>query len=158
VDPFALAMLGLLVGGIIWVILVGKLSSRRGVEEALGWKSARDIIERREALDIEDVNEMIAARNARRRARGEPEVTLEEMEYQVSLELREQRERSERYLAEQRERQLADRDLQELLEATNARRRARGEAERTREQAQSEFGSGPQSSDAGPGPGSHPTS
>lgn len=155
-DPFALAMLGLLVGGIIWVILVGKFSSRRGMEEALGWKSARDVIERREALDVEDVNQMIAARNARRRARGEREVTLEEMEYQVSQELREQRERSERYRAERREQQLNDRDLQELLEATNARRRARGEAERTREDAQSEFGAG--SSDPGPGSDSHPAS
>jgi hypothetical protein len=150
-------MLGLLVGGIIWVILVGKFSSRRGMEEALGWKSARDVIERREALDVEDVNQMIAARNARRRARGEREVTLEEMEFQVSQELREQRERSERYRAERREQQLNDRDLQELLDATNARRRARGEAERTREDVQSEFGKGPGSSDPGSGPASHPT-
>jgi hypothetical protein len=79
------------------------------------------------------------------------------MEYQVSQELREQRERSERYRAERRERQLNDRDLQELLEATNARRRARGEAERTREDAQSEFGKRPASPDPGPGPDSHPT-
>lgn len=151
-------MLGLLVGGIIWVILVGKFSSRRGMEEALGWKSARDVIERREALDVEDVNQMIAARNARRRARGEREVTLEEMEYQVSQELREQRERSERYRSERREQQLNERDLQQLLEATNARRRARGEAERTREDAQSEFGKGSESPDPGPGPDSHRTS
>jgi len=150
-------MLGLLVGGILWVILVGKFSSRRGLEEAMGWKSGREVMERREALDAEDVNQMIAARNARRRARGEREVTLEEMEYKVSQELREQRERSERYLADRREQQLNDRDLQELLEATNARRRARGEAERTREQAQSEFGARPESSNPGPGQGSSPS-
>src|SRR5947209_13276552 len=133
-------MLGLLAGGILWVILVGKFSSRRGMEEALGWKSARDVVERREALDAEDVHQMIAARNARRRARGEREVTLEEMEYKVSQELREQRERSERYHTERREQELNDRDLQGLLEVTNARRRARGEVERTREQAREEFG------------------
>jgi hypothetical protein len=150
-------MLGLLVGGILWVILVGKFSSRRGLEEAMGWKTARDVIERREALDVEDVNQMIAARNARRRARGEPEVTLEEMEHQISRELREQRERSERYRAERRERELNERDLQEMLEATNARRRARGEAERTREQAQREFGAEPKASDPRPGQGSPPT-
>ncbi|TMM04309.1 MAG: hypothetical protein E6G05_06360 [Actinobacteria bacterium] len=154
-DPFALAMLGLLVGGILWVILVGKFSSRRGLEEAMGWKSAREVMERREALDVEDVNEMIAARNARRRARGEREVTLEEMEFQISQDLREQRERRERYLADRREQELHDRDLQELLEATNARRRARGEPERSREQAQNEFGAGPGSS-PGPGEGSPP--
>jgi hypothetical protein len=48
--------------------------------------------------------------------------------------------------AEQRQRerelQLADRELDELLEATNARRRARGLPERTREQARREFGGG----------------
>lgn len=148
-------MLGLLVGGILWVILVGKFSSRRGLEEAMGWKSAREVMERREALDVEDVNEMIAARNARRRARGEREVTLEEMEFQISQDLREQRERRERYLADRREQELHDRDLQELLEATNARRRARGEPERSREQAQNEFGAGPGSS-PGPGEGSPP--
>ena len=133
-------MLGLLVGGLLWVILVGKFSSRRGIEEALGWKSAREVMERREELDAEDVNQMIAARNERRRARGEREVTLEEMEYQVSQELRAQRERRERYLADRREQQLDERDLDGLLEATNARRRARGEAERTRQQARDEFG------------------
>lgn len=150
-------MLGLLVGGLLWIILVGKFSSRRGLEEAMGWKSAREVMEQREALDAEDVHEMIAARNARRRARGEREVTLEEMEYQVSQELREQRERSERYLAERREQELNDRDLQGLLEATNARRRARGEAERSPEQAREEFGAGPEPSDPGPGQGPAPS-
>jgi hypothetical protein len=158
VDPFALAMLGLLAGGILWVILVGKFSSRRGMEDALGWKSAREVMERREALDAEDVNSMIAARNARRRARGEREVTLEEMEYQVSLELREQRERQERYLAERREQRLNERDLDGLLEATNARRRARGEVERTREQAREEFGGGSDPSNPGHGQSSPPSS
>ena len=153
-----MAMLGLLAGGVLWVILVGKFSSRRGMEDALGWKSAREVMERREALDAEDVNSMIAARNARRRARGEREVTLEEMEYQVSLELRAQRERQERYLAERRERQLNERDLDGLLEATNARRRARGEVERTREQAREEFGRKSDPGDRGPGQSSPPPS
>ncbi len=149
-------MLGLLVGGLLWVILVGKFSSRRGLEEAMGWKSAREVMERREALDAEDVHEMIAARNARRRARGEREVTLEEMEYQVSQDLREQRERRERYLAERRDQELNERDLQGLLEATNARRRARGERERSREQAQDEFGAGAEPFSSGPGEDSPP--
>ena len=153
-----MAMLGLLVGGILWVILVGKFSSRREMEEALGWKSARDVMERREALDAEDVHQMIAARNARRRARGEREVSLEEMEYKVSVELREQRERSERYLAERREQQLSERDLDGLLDATNARRRARGEAERSREQAREEFGRGSKPSNPGRDQDSPPSS
>jgi hypothetical protein len=131
-------MLGLLVGLILLIVLVGKLAPGSGLEE-LGLKSTREIIERREALDAEDVHQMLAARNARRRARGEPEVTLEQMELRVFSELSEEQRRRERYLAEQRERQLADSDLDGLLEATNARRRARGLPERSREEARREF-------------------
>jgi hypothetical protein len=138
VDPFALAMLGLLVGLILLIVLVGKLAPGSGLEE-LGLKSSREILERREALDAEDVHQMLAARNARRRARGEPEVTLEEMELRVFSELSQEQRRREQYLAEQKERQLADSDLDGLLEATNARRRARGLPERSREEARREF-------------------
>jgi len=133
-----LAMLGLLVGLILLIVLVGKLAPGSGLEE-LGLKSSREILEKREALDAEDVHQMLAARNARRRARGEREVTLEEMELRVFNELGEQQRRREQYLAEQRDRQLADSDLDGLLEATNARRRARGLPERSREEARREF-------------------
>lgn len=142
-------MVGLLVGVVLWLIVVGKLSSRSGLDQAIGWKSAREVTEQREALDAEDVSQMIAARNARRRARGEREVTLEEMELQVMADMRDQHERRERYLADRREEQLGQRELDQLLEATNARRRARGLPERTREQAQREFGSRPDGPDQG---------
>jgi hypothetical protein len=139
VDPFALAMLGLLVGLIFLIILVGKFAPGSGLEE-LGLKSSREILERREALDAEDVHQMLAARNARRRARGEREVSLEEMELQVFNELGEQQRRREQYLAERREQHAADSDLDGLLEITNARRRARGLPERSREDVRREFG------------------
>ena len=42
---------------------------------------------------------MIAARNARRRARGEPEVSAADMELRIARERAEQIQRSERYLA-----------------------------------------------------------
>jgi hypothetical protein len=42
-----------------------------------------------------------------------------------------------------REQSLADRELDQLLEATNAQRRKRGLPERTREQAREEFGGKP---------------
>ena len=141
-DPFVLVVLGLVVALVLWVVIAGHLAPGRGLEQ-IGWKSAREIVERREALDAEDVEQMIAARNARRRARGEREVTLEEMELQVASEMSEQRRRRERYLAERREQQLNDSDLDELLEVTNARRRARGLPERTREDVSREFGDKP---------------
>jgi hypothetical protein len=139
VDPFALAMLGLLVGLILLIILVGKLAPGSGLEQ-LGLKSSREILERREALDAEDVHQMLAARNARRRARGEREVSLEEMELQVFNELGAEQRRREQHRAERREEQATDSDLDGLLEVTNARRRARGLPERSREEARREFG------------------
>ena len=39
--------------------------------------------ERREALEAEDVEQMVAARNARRRARGQREESLEEVEIRL---------------------------------------------------------------------------
>src|SRR5438105_2314835 len=131
-------MLGLLVGLILLIVLVGKLAPGSGLEQ-LGLSSSREIVERREALDAEDVHQMLAARNARRRARGEPEVTMQEMELKVFSEMSEEQRRREEYRAERREQELADSDLEGLLEATNARRRARGLPERTREEARREF-------------------
>lgn len=126
-----MAMLGLLVGLVFVLILIGKKTPGSGLEQ-LGWKTAREVIERREALDVEDVKSMLAARNARRRARGEREESLEELEMRVAADMREQQRRREVYLAE--------RDLDELLEATNARRRSKGLPERTREDVRREFG------------------
>ena len=97
-------------------------------------RSARQITEEREELEAEDLAQMLEAHNARRRRRGEPDVTVADLERRVMEDFNEQRRRREAYLA--------DRELDELLEATNARRRARGLPERTREEVQREFGSG----------------
>lgn len=105
----------------VW--LLGRLYPGSGMEQ-LGLRSAREITETREALEAEDLDQMLAARNARRRARGEPELTAAELELRVARDHAEQLARRERYLAA--------RDVQELLDLTNARRRARGLPERTR--------------------------
>lgn len=120
---------------LVSVWLVGRYYPGSGLEQA-GLRSAREIVESREALEAEDLDQMLAAHNARRAARGEAPVSAEDMELRVSAETREQERRREAYLA--------DRELDQLLEATNRRRRARGLPERTREQAREEFG------DAGP--------
>jgi hypothetical protein len=134
VDPFALVLLGGLAALILWIWLLGKYYPGSGLEQ-LGLKSAREISETREALEAEDLDQMLAAHNARRRRRGEADLTVADLEMQVMQDLGEQRRRQEKYLA--------DRDLDEMLEATNARRRARGLPERTREQVREEFGAGP---------------
>jgi hypothetical protein len=133
VDPFALVLLGGLIAVIVWVWLLGRFYPGSGVEQ-LGLRSAREIVENREALDAEDLEQMLAAHNARRRARGEAEVTVADLERRVMEDVQEQNRRRQEYLADQ--------DLDQLLEATNARRRARGLPERTREDVRREFGPG----------------
>lgn len=133
-DPFAAVLFGALAALVLGLWLLGKYFPGSGLEQ-IGLRSAREITETREALEAEDLNQMLAAHNARRRARGEAEVSAEDMELRVTQEVHEQRRR--------REQQMAERELDELLEVTNARRRARGLPPRTREQAREEFGAQP---------------
>lgn len=133
-DPFALVLLAGFAALILWVWLLGTHSQGSGLEQ-LGLRSPREISETREQLEAEDLEQMLAAHNARRRARGERELTVSDLELRIAEDLSEQRRRREELLAE--------RELEELLEATNARRRARGLPERTRAEVRQEFGPGP---------------
>ena len=135
-DPFAIVLLGGLVALILWVWLLGKHYPGNGLEQ-LGLRTARQISEDREALDAEDLDQMLTAHNARRRARGQAELSVSDLEMRVMDDVREQGRRREEYLA--------GRELDQLLEATNSRRRAKGLPERTREDVQREFGAGPPS-------------
>jgi hypothetical protein len=130
VDPFVIILLVGFAALVIWIVVLGRFSGN-GLDR-LDWKSAREVTETREALEAEDLTQMLEAANARRRRRGEAEVTLEDLELQVMRDNQEQNRLRERYLA--------DRELDELLEATNRRRRARGLPERTREDARRELG------------------
>jgi hypothetical protein len=132
VDAFAIVILGAIAALILWVWLLGRYFPGTGLEQ-LGMRSAREITEDREALEAEDLSQMLAAHNERRRRRGKPEMTVNDIELQVASDTRELRARREAYMA--------DRELDQLLEATNARRRARGEPERTRDEVRREFGS-----------------
>jgi hypothetical protein len=131
VDPFVLVLVGFLMAMVIALLLIGRFYPGSGMEQ-LGMRTAREITEHREELESEDLEQMLAAHNARRRRRGEAEVTVEDLELRVAQDHREQMQRREAYMA--------DRELDELLEATNARRRARGLPERTREDVRREFG------------------
>jgi len=133
VDSFAIALFGVLAVIVVWVWMLGRANQNRGMEQ-FGLRSARRITEDREALEAEDLAQMLEAHNARRRRRGEADVTVADLERRVMDDRAEQSRRRERYLA--------DRDLDELLEATNARRRARGLPERSREEVRREFGAG----------------
>jgi hypothetical protein len=131
VDAFAIVVFGGLLALVVWVWFLGTRASGNGHEQ-LGLRAPRQIVEDREALEAEDLAQMLDAHNSRRRRRGEREVTVEDLELQVVQDVNEQQRR--------RDALLADRELDQLLEATNARRRARGLPERTRDDVKQEFG------------------
>ena len=135
-DPFAVVIFAGIAILVLSVWLVGRFYPGNGLEQ-IGLRTAREITESREELEAEDLAQMLAAHNARRRARGESELSETDLELRVAHDMHEQQRRREAYLA--------DVELDQLLEATNARRRARGEPERTREQVREEFGRGSQS-------------
>jgi hypothetical protein len=131
VDPFAVIIVSGVVVVVVAVFLLGKYYPGSGLEQ-VGLRSAREISETREALEAEDLDQMLASHNARRRARGERELSVADLEMTVSRDISEQQRTRERYLA--------DRDLYQLLETTNRRRRARGLPERTLDEVREEFG------------------
>jgi hypothetical protein len=132
VDPFAVVLVvGFVVFAVV-IVLLGVYYPGSGLEQ-LGLRSARQITETREELDALDLDQMLVARNARRAARGEAEVSSEDYERQVLQEEAAARRRHQECLQ-------ADEELDQLLALTNARRRARGQPERTRAQAQEELG------------------
>jgi hypothetical protein len=131
VDSFTLVVVAGLAGMVLFLVVIGLFNQGSSLEQ-IGLRTPRQIEETRGELEAEDLAQMLAAHNARRRARGEREVTAEDIELQVMRDVNEQRQR--------REALLADRELDQLLAATNERRRARGLPERTREEVQREFG------------------
>jgi hypothetical protein len=133
VDSFAIVLFGVLAVIVAWVWMLGRANQNRGMEP-FGLRSAQRITEDREALEAEDLEQMLEAHNARRRRRGEADMTVADLERRVMDDRAEQSRRRAQYLA--------DRDLDQLLEATNARRRARGLPERSREDVRGEFGAG----------------
>jgi hypothetical protein len=133
-DPFAVIVVVGIVVVLGCLLLLGQFYPGSGTEQ-IGLRSARQIIETREELDAQDLDQMLAAHNARRRARGEAELSTGDLERRVREDAADQQRR--------RDELMADRELDQLLEATNARRRQRGLPERTRAQVREEFGGGP---------------
>jgi hypothetical protein len=82
VDPFTLVVVGGLAALVLVFWLLGRYYPGSGLEQ-LGLQSARELAERREQLEAEDLDQMLLAHNARRRARGEAEITAEEIEAEV---------------------------------------------------------------------------
>jgi hypothetical protein len=90
VDSFTLLVVGGLAALVLIFWLIGRHYPGSGLEQ-VGLRSARELQERREALEAQDLDQMLAAHNARRRARGETELSAEEIEARVLRELSERR-------------------------------------------------------------------
>jgi HD-GYP domain-containing protein (c-di-GMP phosphodiesterase class II) len=128
-DPFAIIMLGGTAVLIIALMLIGVFHPRSGAD-VLQWKPTRSP-EAEAQNEIDDLDQMVEAANERRRAKGRPERTLEEVEQSVVAAQQEQRKRREEYLADQ--------EIDELLALKNERRARRGLEPITREQYEADL-------------------
>ena len=95
---FVFATTGGLVALVLLFLLIARLSSRTGAE-ILDWKPARSF-ETEMALEAEEVDQMVEARNERLRRKGRAEISEAEFRADVDAAERAQRERAARYRTE----------------------------------------------------------
>jgi hypothetical protein len=131
-DAFALIVFGGIAAFILVLLAIGRWYPGSGAD-VIDWKPTRSY-EKQVELEIEDLDQMLEARNERRRRRGESDLTTHQVQEQVAADLREANARRESYLADQ--------DLEQLLEAKNLRRRKRGLPDLTIEQVRARLGAG----------------
>ena len=115
-EIFVWVMVGIFGLLFLMVILLGIFYPGSGAEQ-LDWKPTRSP-EVEAQNEVDDIAQMLEAANARRRKRGDAELTEEGMNARVHEELRLQ--------AEMRDRKVVDEEMLQLLDARNARRRKRG--------------------------------
>jgi hypothetical protein len=82
VDPFALIMLGLVGGLVIVLLLLGRFYPGSGAQQ-LDWRPTRSV-DVEVQNEIDDFDQMREAVNRRRRARGQAELTEEELHARVA--------------------------------------------------------------------------
>ena len=123
-DSFAVIIIGLVLLGLLAVVLLGVFYPGSGAEQ-LDWRPTRSP-ELEAQNEIDDLAQMQAAVNAKRRARGVDEISEAQLRAQVD---RDREEQAARLDAE-----MADSEIDELLALKNARRRRKGQPELTREE------------------------
>jgi hypothetical protein len=82
VDPFALIMLGGVAGLVIVLVLIGRFYPGSGAQQ-LDWRPTRSV-EVEVQNEIDDVDQMREAVNRRRRARGEAELTEDDIQARLA--------------------------------------------------------------------------
>lgn len=114
-----------IVGGLLTsLVLLGLLHPRSGTD-VLNWRPTRSA-ELEIRNEIDDLDQMLEAANARRRRRGEAELTEEGVRRALGEDVAAAARRRDDYLE--------DLDVVQMLEAKNARRRAKGLPEITAEE------------------------
>ncbi len=100
-DEFGVFVLGALIVIFLIFLAIGKWYPGSGAEQ-VDWRPTRSY-EEEIRLEMEDVDQMIEAQNARRRATGRPELTEEEVRHKVAEDERWREEQLERFRREQDE-------------------------------------------------------
>jgi hypothetical protein len=100
-DEFGVFVLGALIVIFLIFLAIGKWYPGSGAEQ-VDWRPTRSY-EDEIRLEMEDVDQMIEAQNARRRATGRPELTEDEVRDQVAEDERWREEQLERFRREQDE-------------------------------------------------------
>jgi hypothetical protein len=141
VDPLVLIMIVVVGALFAWVIFLGLYHPRSGAD-VLDWRPTRSP-ELEAQNEVDDLDQMLEAANERRRRRGEPELTEEELEARVLEDRRERHARREAYLADNETADAVRADVEQMLARVNDGRRRRGEPELTAEEYRAEIESGP---------------
>lgn len=115
-DPIVVVMLALGGGLFLFVIALGVFYPGSGADQ-VDWKPTRSA-EVEYQNEVDDLEQMQAAVNAKRRARGAAELTEADVQAQVAADLRERVEQADDALIEE--------DIGEMLAVKNARRAKKG--------------------------------
>jgi hypothetical protein len=129
VDPLVLIMIIVIGGLVAWVVFLGLYHPRSGAD-VLDWRPTRSP-ELEAQNEIDDLDQMLEATNARRRSRGEDELTEESLQARVLEDRREQLRRHAEYVADSESEADVEADIAQMLERVNEGRRRRGEPELT---------------------------
>lgn len=115
-DAFAVIMLGGTGGGIAALYLLGRVYPGSGAD-VVDWRPTRTP-EQEIQNEIDDLDQMLEAANARRRRRGAPELTEASLQAEIAGETGDAVKRREDYLA--------DLEVVQMLEVKNQRRARKG--------------------------------
>ena len=123
-NPFVAVMVGILLLLLVGIVLLGLFYPGSGAEQ-VGWRPTRSP-ELEYQNEIDDLAQMQEAVNARRRARGAPELTEAGLREEIAEDQREQVRRADDALVEE--------DIAQMLALKNERRARKGLQPLTRDE------------------------